>query len=371
MTDAAHPALIALANASASGSCSPATPVGRRALAMEPRDRPASRRGRGARRPRGAPGAPRRRPRRRAATRRAAQRPRGIRNARRHGSRAHRGIRPARRRRRGPRGPIGAGVRMGRVLEALAGTGLVAMSGSSGVVNATAFTLAGGHSWFARSLGFASSSLRAVELLTADGRHRWLRDADEPELLWAPRRGRRVRRRHRHRGRPASGAGDHRGRLVFARTDAAAVFRAASPPVARSDTLALHAGAVRIPDVPQAPAELRGRLRARGDRRTRRIRRGTRRPRPDPRRRHGRPRHGRPVRLRSSPPSARSPPTPRRFFWSALADLDGEPSTDWSRRGSQPRGSPSWGSRSGCSAERSLRPLHGPPSRARCARGTS
>ena len=82
---------------------------------------------------------------------------------------------------------IGAGVRMGRVLEALAGTGLVAMSGSSGVVNATAFTLAGGHSWFARSLGFASSSLRAVELLTAAGRHRWLRDADEPELLWALR----------------------------------------------------------------------------------------------------------------------------------------------------------------------------------------
>ena len=156
---------------------------------------------------------------------------------------------------------IGAGVRMGRVLKALAGTGLVAMSGSSGVVNATAFMLAGGHTWFARSLGFASSSLRAVELLTADGRHRWLRDADEPELLWALR-----------------GAGGAfgvvtaievdlhpapvltGGRIVFEGTDAASVFRATvaagrtAPP-----TLALHAGAVRIPDVPQAPAELRGR----------------------------------------------------------------------------------------------------------------
>jgi FAD/FMN-containing dehydrogenase len=155
---------------------------------------------------------------------------------------------------------IGAGVRMGRVLEALAGTGLVAMSGSSGVVNATAFTLAGGHSWFARSLGFASSSLRAVELFTADGRHRWLRDADEPELLWAFR-----------------GAGGAfgvvtaievdlhpapvltGGRILFEGADAAAVFRATVAAGRTAPTsLALHAGAVRIPDIPQAPPELRG-----------------------------------------------------------------------------------------------------------------
>ncbi len=155
---------------------------------------------------------------------------------------------------------IGAGARMGLVLDSLAGTGLVAMSGSSGVVNATAFTLGGGHSWFARSFGFGSSSLRAVELLTADGRHRWLRDADDPELLWAIR-----------------GAGGAfgvvtaievdlhpapvltGGRIVFAGTDAAAVFRATvAAGRTAPDTLALHAGAVRIPDVPQAPAELRG-----------------------------------------------------------------------------------------------------------------
>jgi FAD/FMN-containing dehydrogenase len=155
---------------------------------------------------------------------------------------------------------IGAGVRMGRVLEALAGTGLVAMAGSSAVVNATAFTLAGGHSWFARSLGFGSSSLRAVELLTGDGRHRWLRDADEPELLWALR-----------------GAGGAfgvvtaievdlhpapvltGGRILFEGTDAAAVFRATVAAGRTAPTsLALHAGAVRIPDIPQAPPELRG-----------------------------------------------------------------------------------------------------------------
>ncbi len=155
---------------------------------------------------------------------------------------------------------VGAGVRMGDLLTALTGTGLVAMAGSSAVVNATAFTIGGGHSWFARSFGFGSSSLRAVELLTADGRHRWLRDADDPELLWALR-----------------GAGGAfgvitaieidlhpapvltGGRLVFKGTDAAAVFRAvAATGRTAPASLALHAGAVRIPDVPQAPAELRG-----------------------------------------------------------------------------------------------------------------
>lgn len=155
---------------------------------------------------------------------------------------------------------IGAGVRMGEVLEALDGTGLVAMTGTSAVVNATAFTLGGGHGWFARSFGFGSGSLRAVELLTADGRHRWLRDADDPELLWALR-----------------GAGGafgvvtaievdlhaapvlRGGRILFEATDAPAVFRATvAAGRTAPHTLALHASAVRVPDVPEAPADLRG-----------------------------------------------------------------------------------------------------------------
>jgi FAD/FMN-containing dehydrogenase len=156
---------------------------------------------------------------------------------------------------------IGAGLPWGRVLAALAGTGLVAMAGSSPIVNATAFTLSGGQSWFARSHGHASSSLRAIELLTADGRHRWLRDADEPELLWASR-----------------GAGGAfgivtaieidlhpapvitGGRLDFAPSDVTTVLRAVVDAGSEApDTMAVHAGVLRIPDVPQAPPELRGR----------------------------------------------------------------------------------------------------------------
>ncbi len=155
---------------------------------------------------------------------------------------------------------IGAGVPWHRVLDALDRTGLVAMTGSSPIVNATAFTLGGGHSWFSRSYGLASSSLRAVELLTADGRHRWLRDADEPELMWALR-----------------GAGGAfgivtamevdlhpvpaltGGRIVFSGADAAAVFRAiVDAGRGAPDTLALHAGVRRVPDVEEEPRELRG-----------------------------------------------------------------------------------------------------------------
>jgi hypothetical protein len=155
---------------------------------------------------------------------------------------------------------IGAGVRWGAVLETLAGTGLVALAGSSPVVNATAFTIGGGHSWFSRAHGLGSGALRAVQLLTADGRHRWMRDADDPELMWALR-----------------GAGGAfgvvtaieielspapeltGGRLVFGSTDAAAVFRAVvAAGRTAPETLALHVAAVRIPDVPAAPPELRG-----------------------------------------------------------------------------------------------------------------
>lgn len=155
---------------------------------------------------------------------------------------------------------IGAGVQWSRVLTALDGTGLTAMSGSSPIVNATAFTLGGGHSWFARAFGLASSSLRAVELLTADGRHRWLRDADEPELMWALR-----------------GAGGAfgivtaievdlypapmltGGRIVFPGSDAAAVFHAlVDVGGIAPDTLALHASVVRVADIPEAPPEARG-----------------------------------------------------------------------------------------------------------------
>lgn len=155
---------------------------------------------------------------------------------------------------------VGAGARWGAVLEALADSGLAPLAGTSPVVNATAFTLAGGNSWFSRSLGFASSSLRAVELLTADGRHRWVRDADEPELMWALRGAGgafgivTAIEIDLHPAPEISG-----GRIVFDGSDAAAVFRAvAAAGRTAPDSLALHAGAMRLPDAAHVPPDVRG-----------------------------------------------------------------------------------------------------------------
>lgn len=156
---------------------------------------------------------------------------------------------------------VGAGVRWGEVLDALEGTGLVALAGSSRVVHAVPFLLAGGHSWFSRAYGLGSASLRAVELLTADGRHRWVSDDDEPELMRALR-----------------GAGGAfgvvtaveielfpareltGGRLAFDGADLGPVLHAAlDAQAAAPDTVAVHASALRVPDVDAAPPALRGR----------------------------------------------------------------------------------------------------------------
>jgi FAD binding domain/Berberine and berberine like len=67
--------------------------------------------------------------------------------------------------------------------------GLTALAGSAPDVGVVGDTLGGGLSWHARSLGLASNSVVAVELVTADGVHRRV-DADhEPELFWAARVG--------------------------------------------------------------------------------------------------------------------------------------------------------------------------------------
>lgn len=156
---------------------------------------------------------------------------------------------------------VGAGVGWGRVLAALEGTGLVALSGSNRVVHTVPFLLAGGHSWFSRAHGQGSASLIAVELLTADGEHRWVRDADDPELLWASRGAGgafgvvTAVELELYPARELVG-----GRLAFDGADLAPVLQAALAAQATAPReIALHAGAMRLPDVEAVPAELRGR----------------------------------------------------------------------------------------------------------------
>jgi hypothetical protein len=82
-----------------------------------------------------------------------------------------------------------AGVIWIDVVEAAAEHGLAALHGSSPDVGVVGYSLGGGMGWYARSLGLATNSVTAIELVTADGE--LIRaDADRhAELFWALRGG--------------------------------------------------------------------------------------------------------------------------------------------------------------------------------------
>ena len=84
---------------------------------------------------------------------------------------------------------VGAGARWRDVVPRLAGLGLAALHGSSPDVGVAGYSLGGGIGWLSRAHGLQCNAVRAIELVTADGR--MLRvDADhEPELFWALRGG--------------------------------------------------------------------------------------------------------------------------------------------------------------------------------------
>src|SRR3954447_987636 len=67
--------------------------------------------------------------------------------------------------------------------------GLTALAGSSPDVGVVGYTVGGGISWHARSLGLAASNVVAVELVTADGTFRRVDDDHDAELFWAIRGG--------------------------------------------------------------------------------------------------------------------------------------------------------------------------------------
>ncbi|MDM4719638.1 FAD-binding protein [Micromonospora sp. WMMA1363] len=91
---------------------------------------------------------------------------------------------PARRTARVP-----AGTRWQEVVEAAAPHGLTAAHGSAGTVGVVGYVLGGGLSPYGRLVGLAANTVRAVELLTADGRLHCADEDRDPELFWALRGG--------------------------------------------------------------------------------------------------------------------------------------------------------------------------------------
>ncbi|TYB45866.1 FAD-binding oxidoreductase [Nonomuraea sp. PA05] len=84
---------------------------------------------------------------------------------------------------------VGAGAKWGQVLAAAGPLGLTGLAGSAPGVSVTGYTLGGGIGWFSRGHGFASGSVRAVDLVDADGEPRRVTAASDPDLFWALRGG--------------------------------------------------------------------------------------------------------------------------------------------------------------------------------------
>ncbi|WP_433590936.1 FAD-binding oxidoreductase [Nocardia sp. CA-145437] len=74
---------------------------------------------------------------------------------------------------------VGAGVRAGALIEAAAAHGLAPLNGSSLSVGVVGYVLGGGIGILAREYGYAAEHVRAVEIVTADGRLRRLTPGDE------------------------------------------------------------------------------------------------------------------------------------------------------------------------------------------------
>ncbi|MEV0350179.1 FAD-dependent oxidoreductase [Nonomuraea sp. NPDC050680] len=84
---------------------------------------------------------------------------------------------------------VGAGVRWGRVLAETGKHGLTGPAGSSSAVTVAGFVAGGGISWFGRRYGWAADSVRAFEIVDADGEQVRVTADSDSELFWALRGG--------------------------------------------------------------------------------------------------------------------------------------------------------------------------------------
>lgn len=84
---------------------------------------------------------------------------------------------------------VTAGTRWDEVIAAAAPYGLAAPHGSSPLVGVIGFLLRGGVSFYGRRVGLAANSVRAFELVTADGELRRVDAGNDPKLFWALRGG--------------------------------------------------------------------------------------------------------------------------------------------------------------------------------------
>lgn len=84
---------------------------------------------------------------------------------------------------------VAGGSKWGDVVPAASELGLAALHGSTPDVSVAGYALGGGIGWYARKHGLAANSVRAIELVTADGKLRRVDHDHDHELFWALRGG--------------------------------------------------------------------------------------------------------------------------------------------------------------------------------------
>jgi FAD/FMN-containing dehydrogenase len=85
---------------------------------------------------------------------------------------------------------IGAGAQLGRVYERLwSGRQVTVPAGSCSTVGIAGLALGGGHGFTSRAFGLTCDSVRALRIVTADGRIRDVSANEHADLLWACRGG--------------------------------------------------------------------------------------------------------------------------------------------------------------------------------------
>ncbi|WP_127506074.1 FAD-binding oxidoreductase [Actinoplanes solisilvae] len=84
---------------------------------------------------------------------------------------------------------VGAGVRWQQVIDAATPYGLAPLCGSAPGVGVVGYTVGGGIGPVARTYGWSSDRVRAVELVTGDGVLRRATPDEEPDLFWGVRGG--------------------------------------------------------------------------------------------------------------------------------------------------------------------------------------
>ncbi|MBV9292833.1 MAG: FAD-binding oxidoreductase [Frankiales bacterium] len=84
---------------------------------------------------------------------------------------------------------IGAGAKWLAVVQAAAPYGLAPLSGSTTDVGAVGYALCGGMGPLGRKFGFAADRVRAIEIVTGDGKLRTITADDDTDLFWGIRGG--------------------------------------------------------------------------------------------------------------------------------------------------------------------------------------